>query len=43
VAAAFARFAAEEPRRFRRIDGGDDAKAVHAAVMDAVASLLDAR
>jgi len=42
VAAAFARFAAEEPARFARIDGTGDAQAVHARVLAALAPLLGA-
>jgi dTMP kinase len=42
VAAAFARFADAEPGRFRRIDGGGDPHAVHAAVLAAVSPLLEA-
>lgn len=41
VAAAFARFAAAEPARFARIDGNADADAVHAAVLAAIAPLLE--
>ncbi|NOU04076.1 MAG: dTMP kinase [Novosphingobium sp.] len=43
VAAAFARFVAAEPARFARIDGNADAETVHAAVLQAVAALADAR
>lgn len=42
VAAAFARFAEAEPGRFARIDGNGDAQTVHAAVLDALKSLLGA-
>ena len=41
VAAAFARFAEAEPERFARIDGDESAEAVHAAVLAALARLLD--
>ncbi len=41
VAAAFARFADAEPKRFSRIDGDESAEAVHAAVLAALARLLD--
>lgn len=41
VAAAFASFAAAEPARFARIDGNADADAVHAAVLAAIAPLLE--
>lgn len=41
VAAAFARFAAEEPLRFARIDADDDADTVAARVMAALAPLLE--
>ncbi|WP_374280634.1 dTMP kinase [Novosphingobium sp.] len=40
VAAAFARFAAEEPARFALIDGDGSAEAVHAAIMAALGSWL---
>lgn len=43
VAAAFARFAATEPARFALIDGNGDAQTVHAAVLQAVNVLIDAR
>ena len=36
VAAAFNRFANAEPARFARIDGNDDAEAVHRAIMAAL-------
>lgn len=39
VAAAFARFAEEEPARFARIDGDGSAEQVHALVMAALAGL----
>lgn len=42
VAAAFARFAEEEPTRFARIDGNGAAEAVHASVLDALKPLLGA-
>jgi len=42
VAAAFARFAQAEPARFRRIDGGGDPQAVHAAVLSAITPLIEA-
>ncbi len=41
VAAAFVRFAEAEPERFARIDGDESAEAVHAAVLAALARLLD--
>lgn len=41
VAAAFVRFAEAEPVRFARIDGDESAEAVHAAVLAALARLLD--
>jgi dTMP kinase len=41
VAEAFARFAAAEPTRFRRIDGAGDPQAVHAAVLEAVSGLIE--
>ncbi len=41
VAAAFARFALAEPERFARIDGDGSADAVHAAILVALARLLD--
>ena len=41
VAAAFARFAAEEPARFVRIDAAGGAEAVHRRVIAALAPLLD--
>ena len=41
VAAAFARFAEAKPERFARIDGDESAEAVHAAVLAALARLLD--
>lgn len=40
VAAAFTRFAAEEPARFARIDGDGSAEAVHAAILAALGSWL---
>ncbi len=40
VAAAFARFATAEPRRFIRIDGDGDIAATHVKVLAAIASLL---
>ncbi|MEN9683531.1 MAG: dTMP kinase [Pseudomonadota bacterium] len=40
VAAAFDRFASEEPGRFARIDGNGDADTVHAAVLQALEPLL---
>lgn len=40
VAAAFARIAASEPKRFARIDGSGDAAAVHDAAMAALAPLF---
>lgn len=40
VAAAFARFAEEEPARFARIDGDGAADAVHAGVIGALGALL---
>jgi dTMP kinase len=40
VAAAFRRFADEEPKRFVRIAGGGSAEQVHAEVMRALAGLL---
>lgn len=40
VAAAFARFAEQEPTRFGRIDGDGAAEAVHAQVLAALAGLL---
>lgn len=43
VAAAFACFFAAEPARFARIDGNGDAETVHAAVLQAVATLADAQ
>jgi dTMP kinase len=42
VAAAFRRFAAEEPARFVRIDGREGASAVHAQVVRAIEPLLAA-
>ena len=42
VAAAFARFAADEPARFARIDGNADAHSVHAQVLVALQPVLDA-
>ena len=41
VAGAFFRFAEAEPERFARIDGDESAEAVHAAVLAALARLLD--
>lgn len=41
VATAFAAFAAAEPQRFVRIDGGGDIAAIHALVLAAIAPLLD--
>ena len=41
VAGAFVRFAEAEPERFARIDGDESAEAVHAAVLAALARLLD--
>ena len=41
VAAAFAAFAAAEPQRFVRIDGGGDIAAIHVLVLAAIAPLLD--
>jgi dTMP kinase len=40
VAAAFARFAQAEPQRFARLDGAQEAGAVHGAVMAALARFL---
>ena len=40
VAAAFARFADEEPRRFARIDAGSGAEEVHDRIMAAIEPLL---
>ena len=40
VAAAFARFAAEEPQRFAAIDGDASAEATHAAILAAVTARL---
>jgi dTMP kinase len=40
VAAAFRRFADQEPDRFARIDGDGDADAIHRAVMAAVMPML---
>ncbi|PKB25473.1 thymidylate kinase [Novosphingobium kunmingense] len=41
VAAAFARFATDEPERFARIDANDDAESVAARVIAALAPLLE--
>ncbi len=41
VAAAFARFADAEPTRFARINGDASAEAVHAAILSALAPMLD--
>lgn len=41
VAAAFARFAEQEPERFARIDGNGAANEVHGAVLTALAPLLE--
>ena len=41
VAGAFVCFAEAEPERFARIDGDESAEAVHAAVLAALARLLD--
>ncbi len=40
VAAAFARFAEAEPRRFVRIDGSGEIEATHRRILDALAPLL---
>ncbi len=42
VAAAFARFAEADPRRFARIDSGGSREATHGAILRALAPLLDA-
>jgi dTMP kinase len=41
VAAAFARFAEAEPARFARIDSGGNREDTHAAIMQALAPLLE--